>query len=104
MPLQAKFEQLKQEYATYSRILHESEEALNRANVDKSQCLSQLKDLQKQIERLYQEKIRLEDEILEKMRDQLTAEKAAQYTKKTIRQCREKTKDLETQVCSVWYI
>ena len=50
--------------------------------------------LRKQIEREYQEKVRLEDEILEKLRSQLTLDKASQYTDKITHQIRTRTKDL----------
>lgn len=50
--------------------------------------------LRKQIEREYLEKVKLEDEILEKMRTQLTMDKAAQYTVKLTGKLRNNTKDL----------
>jgi chromosome segregation ATPase len=97
---QAKFEAMKEEYAKYTRILHETEESLNRVNVEKTQCTAQLNEIRKAIEQQYREKVRLEDEILDKLRDQLTADKAAKYTQKIVHQLRERTKDLEQQIAN----
>ena len=55
---------------------------------------NELNALRKQIEREYQEKVRLEDEILEKLRSQLTLDKASQYTDKIAHQIRTRTKEL----------
>lgn len=55
--------------------------------------------LRKQIEREYLEKVELEDEIMEKMRTQLTMDKAAQYTKKLTTKERDLTKSL-VRLCS----
>lgn len=43
---------------------------------------SELVTLQKNIEKEFTEKQKLEDQILAKMQEQLTAEKALQYTKR----------------------
>ncbi|WAQ97414.1 CCD40-like protein [Mya arenaria] len=98
---QAKHDALKSEYATYTRILHETEQSLNRAMTDKTLRENELNALRKQIEREYLEKVRLEDEIMEKMRSQLTMDKASQYTKKLTTKKRELTKQLETQMAEV---
>ena len=50
--------------------------------------------MRKQIEREYLEKVKLEDEILEKLRSQLTLDKASQYTDKLTGKLRSRTKDL----------
>jgi hypothetical protein len=56
--------------------------------------LNELNALRKQIEREYLEKVNLEDEIMEKMRSQLTMDKAAHYTKKLTGKRRDLTKQL----------
>lgn len=61
---------------------------------DKTLRLNELNALRKQIEREYLEKVELEDEIMEKMRTQLTMDKAAQYTKKLTTKERDLTKSL----------
>ncbi|XP_052261678.1 coiled-coil domain-containing protein 40-like isoform X2 [Dreissena polymorpha] len=98
---QSKHDALKSEYATYTRILHETEQSLNRAMTDKTLRENELNALRKQIEREYLEKVKLEDDIMEKMRSQLTMDKAAQYTKKLTGKKRELTKQLETQMAEV---
>lgn len=60
--------------------------------------MNEVNALRKQIEREYLEKVKLEDEILEKLRSQLTIDKAAQYTDKLTGKTRKRTKDL---VCFV---
>jgi len=94
----AKYESLKEEYATYSRVLVETEDALRRVNAERTQCANEMSELQREIDVQAREKLRLEDEILEKIRAQLTADKAAQYSAKIISRLRDRTKDLETQV------
>ena len=61
---------------------------------DKSLRMNELNALRKQIEREYLEKVKLEDDIMEKMRSQLTMDKAAQYTKKLTGKKRDLTKQL----------
>ncbi|XP_064620964.1 coiled-coil domain-containing protein 40-like isoform X2 [Lineus longissimus] len=99
--VQAKHEALKAEYATYTRMLHETEQALNRAMTDKQLRENEVNALRKQIEREYLEKVKLEDEIMEKIRSQLTMEKAAIYTDKLTGKMRGRTKELEAQVAQV---
>ena len=96
--MKSKYEALKEEYATYSRILQETEDALQRVNVERAHCTNELNEVMRDMEVQYREKVRLEDEVLEKIRLQLTADKAAEYSAKIVRRLRERTKDLETQV------
>ncbi|XP_046567885.1 coiled-coil domain-containing protein 40-like [Haliotis rubra] len=98
---QAKHDALKAEYTTFTRMLHETETTLNKATADKTLRMNELNGLRKQIEREYQEKVKLEDEIMEKIRNQLTMDKAAQYTKKLTSKMRDLTKNLETQMAEV---
>ena len=97
--LKAKYEALKEEYATFGRILRETEDSLQRVNVEKTQCTNELNEVQRDLAAQRREKLRLEDEIMEKIRTQLTADKAAKYSGKIILRLRERSKDLETQVC-----
>lgn len=99
--VQAKHDALKAEYTTYTRMLHETEQTLARATADKvlreNECLA----LRKQIEQEFQAKLKLEDSILEKMRSQLTMDKAAKYSKKLTGKTRERTKHMETDAAEV---
>lgn len=96
--LKAKHEALKEEYATYSRVLQETEDALHRVNIERTHCTNELNEVRREIELQRREKMRLEDDVLEKMQAQLSADKAAEYSAKIVKRLRERTKDLETQV------
>ena len=56
--------------------------------------MNELNALRKQIEREYLEKVKLEDAILERLRSQLTLDKAAQYTDKLTGKMRKRTREL----------
>ena len=56
--------------------------------------LNELNVLRIQIEKEYLEKVKLEDQVLEKMRAQLTLDKASKYTDKLTRKIRARTKEL----------
>ncbi|XP_077980301.1 coiled-coil domain-containing protein 40-like [Glandiceps talaboti] len=94
-------EKLKQEYSTFTRMLHETEQSLNRSTTDRTLRLNELNALRKQIEREYQEKVRLEDEILAKLREELTMDKAAKYTKKMTDKLRARTREQESSMAQV---
>jgi len=49
--------------------------------------------LQKRVQRLSAEKVSLEDNILERLQDQITQDKAAKYMNKVLHSLRNKTKD-----------
>ncbi len=61
---------------------------------DKTLRMNELSALRKQIEREYQEKIKLEDDIIEMMQSQMTMDKAATYSKKITTKLRDLTKSL----------
>lgn len=56
--------------------------------------LSEINVLRKQIEREYKEKVKLEDMIMSKLQQQLTADKAKQYTKNVTVGLRDRKKQL----------
>merc|ERR1719361_1263064 len=99
--VQAKHDALKAEYTTYTRMLHETEQALARATADKTLRTAEVTSLRKQIEQEYLAKVKLEDDILERMRAQLTMDKASQYSKKLTKKTRDLTKHLETEAAEV---
>ncbi|PIK45458.1 hypothetical protein BSL78_17690, partial [Apostichopus japonicus] len=92
---QTKQEQLKQEYGAYSRMLHETEQNLNRATTDKTLRLNELVALRKQTEREYQEKLQLEENIMDAMRSKLTADKVTYYANKMAGKVRKGIAELE---------
>ncbi|XP_039265191.1 coiled-coil domain-containing protein 40-like isoform X1 [Styela clava] len=97
----AKQENTKQQYSTYSRTLHETEQAVNRANTERSMRLSEINVLRKQIEREYREKVKLEDLIMTKLQQQLTADKASVYTTKVTTEIRDRKKALDADYAKV---
>ncbi|XP_025098485.1 coiled-coil domain-containing protein 40-like isoform X2 [Pomacea canaliculata] len=97
----SRFDALKAEYTVYTRMLHETEQSLNRANADKTLREHELDALRKQTEREFQAKVSLEDQIMERLRTQLTLDKAAQYSKKLTFQTRERTKNVEIEVAEI---
>ncbi|XP_071960201.1 coiled-coil domain-containing protein 40-like isoform X2 [Antedon mediterranea] len=97
----AKQEQLKQEYSTYTRMLHETEQSLNRATTDRTLRVHELNGLRKQIEKEFQEKVALEDNVMETMRNKLTLDKASQYTKRMASKTRQAIKELESSKAQV---
>jgi len=96
-----KQEVLKTEYSKYTRTLHETEQQLNRAETEVTLKENEITALRKQIEREFLEKIKIEDNIMEKMRSQLTLDKAAQYTKKMTDRLRRRATELESSVAEV---
>ncbi len=51
--------------------------------------------LQREIEKINQEKVKIEDEIFKKLQDRLTADKAAKYSDKLRKEQQEKLRELE---------
>ncbi|KAK3796467.1 hypothetical protein RRG08_009244 [Elysia crispata] len=99
--IQAKHDALKAEYTTYTRMLNETEQALARALADQQLKTNEVVSLRKRIEQEYLAKVKLEDEIMERMRVQLTLDKATQYSKKLTGKIRDTTKHLETEVAEI---
>ena len=56
--------------------------------------MNEVNALRKQIEREYLEKVKLEDDVMEMMRSQLTLDKASKYTDKLTKKLRSRTKEL----------
>ncbi|XP_078491914.1 coiled-coil domain-containing protein 40 [Ciona intestinalis] len=96
-----KQDSLKQTYGTYSRTLHETEQAYNKATTERSMRLSEINAFRKQIEREYLEKVALEDRIMKDLQQQLTADKAQNYTVKVTQDIRQKKKKLEADYSQV---
>uniref|UniRef100_A0A8D0B8R3 Coiled-coil domain 40 molecular ruler complex subunit n=1 Tax=Salvator merianae TaxID=96440 RepID=A0A8D0B8R3_SALMN len=70
---------MKVEFSTYSRTLHETEQALLRGNADRAARMNDLVILRRELEKGSQMKQELENEIMAKLQDQLTSNKAAKY-------------------------
>jgi chromosome segregation ATPase len=90
-----KMDLLQQEYSAYNRALKETESTLGSINMEKTQKASLINQYQRDIEIISQEKIKLEDEIFQKLQTKLTADKAAKYSDKLRMEQREKLRELE---------
>ena len=96
-----KMDLLQQEYSAYSRALKETETTLSSINMEKSQKASSLDQCQREIETISRERVKLEDEIFQKLQTKLTAEKSAQYSDKLRREQKEKLRDLERSLAKL---
>ena len=92
---------LQQEYSAYNRALKETESTLGSINLERSQKASLINQYQRDIETISQERVKLEDEIFQKLQTKLTADKAAQYSDKLRKEQREKLRDLERSLAKL---
>ncbi|CAN0013550.1 unnamed protein product [Lampetra planeri] len=91
-------EALRADYATYARTLQETEVALARAVNERGARESELTVLRSHWEREHTARSALEDAIMEALREQLTRDKAALYSKKLVDKMRARKKELELDV------
>ncbi|XP_066443436.1 coiled-coil domain-containing protein 40 isoform X2 [Eleutherodactylus coqui] len=77
---QAKQEALRIEFSTYMRTLEETEQVLSRVTAERAGRWTELNSLRKQIEKESQVKGSLETQIMEKLQEKLTSDKAAKYS------------------------
>nr|XP_032822802.1 coiled-coil domain-containing protein 40 isoform X2 [Petromyzon marinus] len=91
-------EALRTDYATYARTLQETEVALARAVNERGARESELTVLRSRWEREHAARSALEDAIMEALREQLTRDKAALYSKKLVDKMRARKKELELDV------
>ncbi|XP_062979498.1 coiled-coil domain-containing protein 40 [Elgaria multicarinata webbii] len=97
----SKQDAMKVEFGTYTRTLHETEEALNRANMDRAARLNELVVLRRETERGSQTKQDLENEIMSKLQDQLISNKTAKYYLQIAAKLQNRLMDLEIQLTKV---
>ncbi|XP_053939357.1 coiled-coil domain-containing protein 40 isoform X2 [Cuculus canorus] len=91
----SKQEALKVECATYTHILHESEETLNRTKMDQATLLKELQSINKDIEKATDAKVQMENEIMAKLQDQRMSSKAAKHFSQLVAKVRQRKTDLE---------
>ncbi|XP_040438119.1 coiled-coil domain-containing protein 40 isoform X1 [Falco naumanni] len=94
-------EALKVECSTYSRILHETEQALNRTKMDQATHLDELLSISKDIEKATDVKEQMENEILAKLRDQMMSSKATKYFSQLTAKLHKRKTDLEVRFSKV---
>ncbi|XP_043924009.1 coiled-coil domain-containing protein 40 [Protopterus annectens] len=95
---QMKQDALKAEYSTYTRTLHETEQALNRISLERATRLNELTTLRKKIENEYLTRTELEDKLMEKMQECLTLDKATKYSNQLIYKLRAKKREQEMKL------
>ncbi|NXD16666.1 CCD40 protein, partial [Nothocercus nigrocapillus] len=97
----ARQEALKVESDTYSRILHETEQALSRTNMDQAARVNELLSISKDIEKGSDTKEQIENEIMAKLQDQMRSSKAAKYFSQLAEKLRKRKMDLELHFSKV---
>ncbi|XP_044839214.1 coiled-coil domain-containing protein 40 isoform X2 [Mauremys mutica] len=97
----AKQDALKVEYSTYTRTLHETEQALSRANLDRAARMNELQAISKEIEKETEARQELENQIMAKLQDQLMSSKAAKYFSQLAAKLHKRKLDLELHFSKV---
>ncbi|KAM6344161.1 coiled-coil domain-containing protein 40 isoform 2-T2 [Alca torda] len=94
-------EALKVESGTYARVLHETEQALNRTKMDQAARLSELLSISKDIEKETDAKERMENEIMAKVQDQMISSKATKHFSQLAAKLHRRKTDLELHFSKV---
>ncbi|NXW38156.1 CCD40 protein, partial [Phaetusa simplex] len=94
-------EALKVESGTYARVLHETEQALNRTKMDQAARLSELLSISKDIEKGTDAKERMENEIMAKVQDQMMSSKATKHFSQLAAKLHRRKTDLELHFSKV---
>uniref|UniRef100_A0A7M4FLL4 Coiled-coil domain 40 molecular ruler complex subunit n=1 Tax=Crocodylus porosus TaxID=8502 RepID=A0A7M4FLL4_CROPO len=97
----AKQDALQVEFSTYTRALHETEQALGRASLDQATRLNELGIVKKEIEKETECKQEVENEIMAKLQDQLMSSKAAKYFSQLAAKLQMRKMDLEMHFSKV---
>ncbi|NXF84076.1 CCD40 protein, partial [Sclerurus mexicanus] len=88
-------EALRVETGTYTRVLHETEQALIRTKMDQAAHLNELASVRKDIEKKAYVKEQIENEIMAKLQDQMISSKAAKHFAQLAAKLRRDKADLE---------
>ncbi|NWI54176.1 CCD40 protein, partial [Calyptomena viridis] len=88
-------EALRVQTATYTRVLHETEEALSRTRMDQTAHLNELLSVRKDIEKGTYIKEQTENEIIAKLQDQMISSKAAKHFSQLTEKLGRRKSDLE---------
>ncbi|NXE82848.1 CCD40 protein, partial [Cochlearius cochlearius] len=94
-------EALKVESGTYTRVLHETEQALNRIKMDQAARLSELLSISKDIEKGTDAKEQMQNEIMAKLQDQMMSSKAAKHFSQLAAKLHRRKTDLELHFSKV---
>ncbi|NXX28501.1 CCD40 protein, partial [Nicator chloris] len=88
-------EALQVQTGTYTRVLHETEQALSRTKMDQAAHQDELLSIRKGIEKGTYAKEQLESEIMAKLQDQKISSKAAKHFSQLAEKLRNRKSDLE---------
>ncbi|NXC33453.1 CCD40 protein, partial [Campylorhamphus procurvoides] len=88
-------EALRVETGTYTRVLHETEQALIRTRMDQAAHLNELVSIRKDIEKKTYIKEQVENEIMAKLQEQMISSKAAKHFSQLAAKLRREKNDLE---------
>ncbi|NXC09408.1 CCD40 protein, partial [Orthonyx spaldingii] len=88
-------EALQVQTGTYTRVLHETEQALSRTKMDQAAHLNELLSIRKGIEKGALVKEQLESEIMAKLQDQMISSKVAKHFSQLAEKLRNRKSDLE---------
>ncbi|XP_077643537.1 coiled-coil domain-containing protein 40 [Lonchura striata] len=88
-------EALQVQTGTYTRVLHETEEALSRTKMDQAAHLNELLSIRKGIEKGTYANEKLESEIMAKLQDQRLSSKVAKHFSQLAEKLRNRKSDLE---------
>ncbi|KGL94786.1 Coiled-coil domain-containing protein 40, partial [Charadrius vociferus] len=94
-------EALKVESGTYTRILHETEQALNRTKMDQGAHLNELLSISKDIQKGNDAKERMENEIMAKVQDQMMSNKTTKHFSQLAAKLHRRKTDLELHFSKV---
>ncbi|XP_075296789.1 coiled-coil domain-containing protein 40 [Opisthocomus hoazin] len=94
-------EALKVESGTYTRILHETEQAFNRTKMDQAARLDELLSISKDIEKGTDARLQVENEIVAKLQDQMISSKATKHFSQLAAKLHKRKTDLELHFSKV---
>ncbi|NWR66366.1 CCD40 protein, partial [Bucorvus abyssinicus] len=94
-------EALKVEFSTYARVLHETEQALNRTKMDQAAHLNELLSISRDIEKGTDAKEQMESEIMAKLQEQMMSSKATKHFSQLAAKLQRRKADLELHFSKV---
>lgn len=94
------YEKLTIKIENLDKILEQTERDLTAANQEGNYVQNQLKSLNTKLEKQGNNKMELEEKILELLQDQITTDKASEFRAKLLRQSQVKRRDLEINMSS----
>ncbi|XP_038598055.1 coiled-coil domain-containing protein 40 [Tachyglossus aculeatus] len=97
----AKQQALKNEFSTFSHILHDTEGLLSHTYSDRSACMNDISILQQSMEKELGAKKEMENVIVEKLQDQMTSSKMAKYFAQLNSKLQKKKTDLVTHLSKI---